>query len=89
MSLGLTTSVVRAGNAISFEFLTAKLGDYHTAKHWPAARSVAFFDPGMPVRPVCKCGWESKVVLHGKDSIDRAIRWAFERHIDALTEASS
>ncbi len=85
----MTTRAPRAKNPPeagypSFEFLRVRLGPFETATHWPAARSVNLFAPnhGIDVRPVCECGWESKKILKGKDSIERAIRYAWEMHIE-------
>jgi len=73
--------------AIDYKTLTSALGSYETAEHWPAARSVSLSE-GV-VRPVCKCGWESKRTMRGDGAIERAIRYAFEWHIDILEEAKA
>jgi len=64
---------------IAYDILMSTPGPYETAKHWPAARSVSLSE-GV-VRPVCKCGWESKRTMKGDGDIERAIRYAFRRHI--------
>jgi len=71
--------------AIGYDILVSVLGPYETAEHWPAARSVSLSE-GV-VRPVCKCGWTSKRTMKGDGAIERAIRYAFERHIGWEEEA--